>query len=189
MWTAVTPKSLISLIWRRVFPAPGGNGHAAEALRAVVDAKSSGEQSVAGHVLKGVFPADACGKHAAGHEIGPCFHVFPRIADGHGGAGGAAGTVHAHKIGAGNAAQAIRILGAQIVLAGEGQTADILGTGDILRRQARLIQNPRVEGSLAGLRDNRPQASGLFLADAIRAPCFGYVVIFHLMGPWAGRVA
>lgn len=69
---------------------PGGDGHAAETLRPEVDAEAAREQAVAGHVLEDVALAHARHVQAAGHEVGPAVDVRLGVADGHGGAGGAA---------------------------------------------------------------------------------------------------
>ena len=73
----------------------------------------------------------------------------------------------------------IGVLGTQIILGGEWQTANVFRTSDVLRGQAGFVQHPGIEGSLAGLRDNGAEAFGLFFANVIRTPGFCDVIMFH----------
>ena len=130
---------------------PGGNGHAAQALRAEVDAQTAREQAVARHILEDVVPAHAYHMHTAGHEISPGVDVVLGMADSHGRARGAAGAVHAHDFRGRHAQQPRGILGAQILLAGERDASQIVQAADGIRADARFVQALAVKGAFARL--------------------------------------
>ena len=60
---------------------PGRDGQAAQPFGPVMDAKATGEEPVAGHVLKGVLGPHPDHVHAAGHEIGPGINVVSGVVD------------------------------------------------------------------------------------------------------------
>ena len=70
----------------------------------------------------------------------PAVDVGLGIADGYRGAGGAAGAVHTHEFGMRNRGEPIRILGAEIVLAGKGESAGCPQGSAGCRRTLRLRQ-------------------------------------------------
>ena len=123
----------------------GGNGHAAEALRAGMDAESAGEEAVAGHILKDIILAHAHHVQAAGHEVGPDIQIILGVGDSHGRARGAARAVQAHQLVAGNDDQSERILGAEIVLRSHGDLLDVIEGFDAVRSDAGLVKALPVE--------------------------------------------
>ena len=156
------------------------NGHAAEALGAEMDAEAAREQAVAGHVLEHVVLAYARHVKAAGHEIGPAVDVGLGIANGYRGAGGAAGAVHTHEFGMRNRGEPIRILGAEIVLAGKGNPPDVLKGAQVVGGHSGFGKALGVERRAAGLLNGRFQARQLDGFQRGSVPCFGFVKVIHL---------
>jgi len=159
--------------------SPGGDGHAAQTLRAKMDAKAAREQPVAGHVLKNVVPAHANHVDAARHEVGPGIDVVLRVADGHGRAGGAAGAVHAHDLGLRHAQKSRGVLRAQILLCGKGDAPQIIETADGIRPNARFVQALTVKIALARLGHCASQPRKLGLLNLIPAPTLRLIKEFH----------
>ena len=167
---------------------PGGDGHAADALRPEVDAEAAGEQAVTGHVLEDVLLAHADHVEAAGHQIRPGIDVVLGVADGHRAAGGAAGAVHAHDLRLRHAEHARGVLVAQVLLGGEGDAAHVVQAPDAFGRHARLIQTAAVEFAFAGLRHRGAQPRQLRVFDLVAAPQFRRIKNVHRCSPYAKQI-
>ena len=115
------------------------DGHAAEPLGAEMDAEAAREQAVAGHVLEDILATHTHHIHTAGHEVRPGVDVVLRVADGHRRARGAAGAVHAHDLALRHTQKARGILGAQVVLGGEGDARKVAEAPDGVGGDAGLV--------------------------------------------------
>ena len=124
MWATVVPKSFTSLSWRLELPAPAGMVMQPRRSAPKWMPRPPVNRPKVEHT--NTFLAFARHVKAAGHEIGPAVDVGLGIADGYRGASGAAGAVHTHEFGMRNRGEPIRILGAEIVLAGKGNPPDVL---------------------------------------------------------------
>ena len=126
--------------------ARDGQHGAAESLAAVVEAEAAGEESVAVGDLDHVARADAVHREAAHRAVLPNLNVLYRVRDADGFARGARGAVEADDFVHRRAAEAHRVLVAEIHLLREGQQLDVGERLDVLGPHAALLAALAEEG-------------------------------------------
>ena len=119
--------------------ARDGQHGAAEALAAVVEAEAAREESVAVGDLDHVARADAVHREAAHRAVLPHLDVLHRVRDADGLARGARGAVEADDFVHRRAAEAHRVLVAEVGLLREGEKLDVGERLDVLGPHAAFL--------------------------------------------------
>ena len=153
---------------RSTLPGPMGMAVAAEAFAAELEPDAGRPQAVPHGNLDAVLRGEPRHLVTPGEETGPVIDILLSVGQNLLFARGAGGGVDAHDPAGGDRQQRIRIAGAQIVGAGEGQPADIREGPDLFRTHAGLPEPLAVKRGTAVSVRNRPLQAFQLVVQQLR---------------------